>query len=169
MDLTRTKLGDWNVTWNSVALGSVDKVTPDLKLITKPIKVGTLGDIVVGERIIGLDGTVKVELREIDNTQLAALTPWQVSGQAIPMIPTGYHVDLYSYAQLLTLHPTWATDTKTDLNFTKAVPRIINPGEKDGVKDDIIIVEFSFYPDRGSSGLAATPPVVTYGTIGTAP
>lgn len=175
LDLTRTQVSDYDVTWGAYIFGSVDKVTPALKILTKPIKVGTLGDIKLGDRIIGLDGTIKVECREADVVALKALTAWSATagtaspgtvGVNLPLIPATFHDDLYNYAQALILHPTHlpATNTASDLKLLKAVPHISGLGERDGVKDNVMMVEFEFYPDR--AGFSTSPPTVNYGQIG---
>jgi hypothetical protein len=161
-NVARTRLTNYDVTWNSVALGSVDKVTPDLKMKTVPIKVGSVGDVVLGERIIALEGTIKVEAREIDRAQYAALMPWSSTG-SIPLLPATVHEDLYSYAEILTLHPIdLASATTEDITLIKAVP-MVEFFDSDGKKDNNALVTFSFYPDRTQL------PTLAYGYLGPAP
>ena len=156
-DLSRTKVSDYDVKWGSYSLGFVDKVSPDLKLVTKVIKVGTLGDIMIGERIIGLQGGVKVEVRELDAGTLNALMPWSAtagsatpgtSSTSIALVPAAFHTDLYDYAKQLTLHPTHlpASDVSQDMVLLKAVGHMSYLGERDGVKDNAMLIEFSFFP-----------------------
>jgi hypothetical protein len=174
VDFSRLQVSDYDVTWGSYALGSVDKVTPKLTLKLKEIKVGTLGDVVIGKRIIGLEGTVEVECREIDIVAIKGLMPWSAAaGNAspgtsvvqIPLVPALFHKDLYDYALALKLHPThMGADVSTDMNLLKAVPHMSYLGERDGVGDNKVLLEFEFFPDRGS--LSGTPPTLSYGTIG---
>ena len=176
-DITRTQVSDYDVTWGSYSLGFVDKVAPALELVTKEIKVGTLGDIKIGERIIGLKGSVKVEAREIDVATINGLMAWNATaGTATPgsatasvsLVPKLFHKDLYDYAKPLLLHPThMGSNTAQDLTLMQAVPHMSYLGERDGVKDNVVSIEFTFYPNRAD--LLTTPPVVNYGYIGTAP
>src|SRR5690606_25491585 len=127
VNVTRTRRTAWDVAWGASGsqydFGGVDKVTPDLNLVLAPIQVGTVGGAVLGHRIIGLEGTVTIEAREIDRTLLEEMLPWHNSGDSISLLPGGFHADLYDYAQLLTLHPKDAgADLKQDINLIKAVP-----------------------------------------------
>lgn len=168
VNLGRTQVSDYDVFWNNYALGAVDKVTPDLKPVTKPIKVGTLGDVMVGERFIGLEGKITVEVREIDKAAAQQLLAWNAGSAtaSVPFQPPSYHEDLYDFAQQLTIHPTFmGTNTTLDQIFTKAVPILLEGlGERDGVGDDKMKVEFRIYPDRAQ--LLASPPAVKYATVG---
>lgn len=173
-DLNRLQVSDYDVTWGSYNVGFVDKVTPKLALKLKEIKVGTLGDIVIGKRIIGLEGTIEVECREIDVVAINGLMPWSggagnaspsTSGASVPLVPAIYHKDLYDYALPLKLHPThMGTNTTQDLNLLKAVPHMSYLGDRDGVGDNKVMLEFEFFPDR--TALTGTPPTPSYGTIG---
>jgi hypothetical protein len=179
MDLSRTGVSDYDVTWGAYVFGAVDKVDPSgMKIKTKPIKVGTLGDIMIGERIIGLEGTLKIEIREVDQVTLKALVPWAATaGQAtpgsaavsIPIIPATFHKDRYDYALPLKLHPTHlaSSDTSQDMVLLKAVGNFVYLGDRDGVKDNALAAEFMFFPNR--SDLTASPPLVNYGYYGVAP
>ena len=162
-NITRTRLGDWDLTWNGIFLGSVDKVTPDLKIRTVPIKVGSMGDAKLGERIIELDGNVKAEAREIDLPFYQDFTAWNSTGTnaaTLQLIPSTPNVDMYTYSQLLRMHPTDASDATQDLALLHAVP-LITPMNRDGKKDDMCLVTFVFYPDRTSL------PNKSYGYYGT--
>jgi hypothetical protein len=160
-DLSRTRLTDWDVTWGTYSLGYVDKVTPDLKIKTMPLKVGTLGDIEVGHRIIGLEGSIKVEVREIDFVMQRSLTPWGgTSGTVVNLMPT-LPADLYDYAKALLLHPhDKGSDVSEDVHLLKTVPKIIPATERDGMKYDVWTIEFQVFFDR------AQLPQLVYGTIG---
>lgn len=158
----------YDVTWGTLDLGAVDAVKPDLKLKLAEKKVGSIGDIVVGHWIIGLEGTITVEAREVDLVQLQGLMPWYTSG-SIPLTPATWHKDLYDYAAKLTIHPNdlpILTLTQ-DITLLKAVP-MIRPAERDGVKPDVLNIEFSFYPDRAQ--LVTSGSLLTaFGYIGAAP
>jgi hypothetical protein len=162
-NIARTRLCDWDVTWSSYSFGAVDKVTPDITIKTAPIKVGSVGDVELGSRVISVDGTVKVEMREIDLTALQGVMPWYTSG-SIPLNPATVHEDMYSYAAILNLHPTdVASGTLTqDLNLLMAVP-MIQMMEADGKTDGKVLVTFKFYPDRSQL------PALVYGYVGAPP
>lgn len=179
-DPSRFKVSNYDVLWGSYPIGGVDKVTPDLKLVTKIIKIGTLGDVPIGERSIGLDGTIKVEAREVDLVQLKGVIPWSpAAGSAtpgtaavsIPLISGVFHQDLYDLAKMLVVHPThMLADTSQDLTLLKATPIIVYHGERNGVADDMDLIEFRVYPLRtGSNSLASSPPMLNYGYIGPPP
>src|SRR5712691_3929174 len=104
LDPTRANVSDYDCTWGAYFLGLVDKVTPDLKLKTKEVKFGTLGDIKIGERVLGLEGMIKVEGREIDRVLVNGIIAWSATaGNASPgtattalqLTPPLYHKDLY--------------------------------------------------------------------------
>lgn len=169
MDATKTRLTNWSVKWKQAGAGSafdfggVDNVKPNIKIVTKDVKIGTTGAAVLGKRIVSLTGTVSAELREIDLTTLQKLMPWFTSG-SIPLIPATVHKDMYDYAGLLTLHPDdLAADVLTqDLNLLKAVPTF-TPMDGDGENDNFILAEWEFFPDR------AQLPSLNYGYVGAVP
>lgn len=171
-NFTRLRLGNWDLRWTKAGgvlhdFGAVDKVTPDIEIVTVPKKVGSVGDVELGEWIVALKGTIRAELREIDLTTLQKLMPWWTTGN-ISLIPATWHQDLYDYAGLLTLHPSdlpTATVTE-DVHFLKAVP-MFQPMARDGVAPDKLLATFKFYPDRAQ--LVAGAPLLSYGHIGTAP
>jgi hypothetical protein len=160
-DLTRTRLYNYDVTWDSYAFGAVDEVAPDFEIKVKEIKIGSFGDVKVGERIIGLEGKIKVMAREIDITLLRKMLPWYTSG-SVPLLPATVHKDLYDYAKLLTIHPIDISGTTEDLTFLKAVPRF-KPMQRDGTKDDVVEVNFEIFPDRTQL------PTLVYGYVGASP
>lgn len=162
IDVEATRVCDWHVFVNEVFFGAVDQVNPDLMLKTKDIKVGTMGDVVLGKRLISVDGTVKVQAREIGLDKLKLAFPWWTEGTAAPLFMPG---DLYDHAVKLRLHPTDLplTDRSQDLVLVKAAPL---PGMKmprDGEKDDVWEAEFVPFPDR------ARFPDKYYGYIGVDP
>jgi hypothetical protein len=166
-DPARLRLTNWSVKWATVDFGLVDRVTPNIELVTKEMKAGSIGDVKIGEWVIGLTGTITVELRELDVVTRQKLSPWWTTG-SISLNPTTYHQDLYAYAALLTLHPldvAAATHTQ-DLNLLKAVPKF-KEMEGDGNESNKIVAEFEFYPDR--TQLLATTPLLVYGYIGDPP
>lgn len=164
ISLNRISISDWDVKWGSYHFGGVDKVTPDLKLTTKPKKVGSMGDVKLGDWIIGLEGSIKVQAREIDHAFYETIVAWN-NGTAITSVPMFVATkpdDLYNYAQQLTLHPSHLASNVVNLDviLLKAVPLMPYPGARDGVADDVNEIDFVFYPDRSSF------PNLVYGHIG---
>jgi hypothetical protein len=162
MDITKTRLTNQDVTWASFNFGAIDKITIAPKPNLKPIKVGSVGDVILGHRLISLDFELKVEAREISLATLQAIMPWYTSG-AIPLMPTVAHTDLYSFADVLTLHPIdQGVTTTQDYNFLKVVP-LIEDESADGENDNKLLTGFMVYPDR------AQLPALVYGYRGDIP
>lgn len=168
MGSTNLRRTNWDPTWSSTALGLQNKVNPDLKLMLDPITTGTTGKVILGYRIVGLEGKVSIVVRETTLALIRKLAaPWWSSG-LVPLVPSAINVDLYSYAALLTLHPhdLGAGTVTEDINLLKTVPVNAYHLERDGVKDDEWMVDFMVFPDR--SLLEASPPTLVYGYIGAA-
>lgn len=163
-DITRTRLTNFNVKWGSYDFGAIDEIRVRAVIQKKEIKVGSVGDVVLGHRVLGLDAAISFAAREIDLTFLQKVHPWWTSGP-IAMIPATALQDLYSYAAQLTLHPNdLAAGTVTqDRNYLKAVP-VLDTTDRDGVNDDKDMVTFLLYPDRTQLATARV-----YGYIGTPP
>jgi hypothetical protein len=167
--VTNTRRTAWLPKWGPAGsqydFGGVDKVTPDLRLVTSPITIGTTGKAVLGQRIDALEGTVTVEAREITRAMMEEMLPWHSSGDSISLIPSTLNTDLYDYAQLLTLHPKdVASNVFTqDINLLKAVP-LYRPMDADGKEDNKVIVTFIFFPDRSVIDTA-----LAYGYVGPVP
>lgn len=166
-DIARTRLTNQNVKWGPLAsqynFGAIDRINVRSVITKKEIKVGSVGDIVLGHRVLGLDAAISFEAREIDLTFLQKVHPWWTSG-AIGMLPATALKDLYDYAQLLTLHPNDLPDATVnqDRNYVKAVP-LLESADRDGVNDDKDMVTFLIYPDRTQL------PNRIYGYIGAVP
>lgn len=169
MDISRTRLSAFAPTWDSYDFGAVDKLTFALELITKPIKVGSVGDVVLGERIIGLGGNITIEAREVDRALLNKMLPWAGTSppSSLSLLPTTFHKDLYDYAKLLKLHPRGIGNETEDLNLLKAVPRW-KAMDKDGINDDKVMISFSFFPDRSVLETGGSI-LLTYGYVGPVP
>lgn len=174
-DYTRLRApGLYTLNWTKAGgtiydFGLLDLVEPNFELITAPIQVGSIGDVPLGEWILGLKGKITTALREIDLTTYQKLCPWWASG-SISLIPTAVKADLYQYAGLLTLHPTdiAAATVTQDINLLKAVPRPIALMKRDGKKkEEQLVVEWTFWPDRAQ--LTQASPLMVYGYIGTPP
>jgi hypothetical protein len=153
---------NWNVTFNSVDLGGVDEVDPDLELMLEPITVGSMGKAILGYRIIGLSkDEITVEVREITRAIIEKLIPWSGgAGAAIDLSPP-VNTDIYAYAQVLLLHPNDVAGgtTSQDLEFLKAVPIQTMNLKRDGQADDVWQIKFKILPDRSQY------PALKYGTV----
>jgi hypothetical protein len=158
----------YDLTWGSVFMGAADEVDPSgLEIETKEIKVGSMGQVPIGEWIIRLKGTLKAMLREIDIAQIQALMPWYTSG-SIPLLPATFHKDMYAYAQILTVHPQDVSGTAEDITLLKAVPTFKKPKRKGDDEATALETEWRFWPDRAQLTTAGSP-VLAYGYIGPVP
>lgn len=162
-DVANTRRTNWKVTWNSKDLGYVDKVDPSaLKLALDPINIGTIGKASLGSRFVGMEGTVKVQIREVTLAQLQQVIPWYSPGATFALTPT-VNKDVYDYAAALVLHPEDKGAVVTeDVTLLKAVPITVVNLARDGTKDDLWEVEFAVFPDRASL------PSLVYGRVGAA-
>src|ERR1700722_18713346 len=107
-----------------VPIGLSEEIVIDLKLVTDPIRTGTTGKVILGTRVLGIEGSIKIPWREISQAGILAMAPWNggtVPGGGIQLCPPA-NTDLYQYAQLLRLHPTTATDNSMDIVLIKAAP-----------------------------------------------
>lgn len=168
LTVTRTRKTAYQILWKAAGAGSaydfggVDKITPNLTLMLEDIRVGTTGRVILGKRIVGLEGTISSELREADLTAAQKLSPWFTSGP-LALSPATYNKDLYDYAGLLTLHPVdMGADVTQDLNLLKAAP-VWTPFSADGNTDNKITAEWFPFPDRTQL------PVLNWGYMGTPP
>lgn len=156
----------YDVSWNAYDLGFLDDVKPDLPLKLDPIKIGSLGDVKLGDRILGLEDGAKVTivLREPIRLSFQKLAPWasQSAGAALDLTPPAGG-DLYTYAQVLLLHPRDQTGltpaTSQDISLTKTVPLKAFEIPRTGNDEDKWAVEFLIYPDRTQL------PLIKYGTM----
>lgn len=162
----------WDVKFNGYGLGTTYEVDPsNLKVTLEPIKRGTTGNITLGWWILGIEGTLKVQVADVTREAMEKLTPWFAgsTGDSIPLVPPA-NANLYDYAQLLTLHPhdLASTDHSQDLNFLKAAavaPPIAI--KRNGNTDDLWQAEFAVFPDLGQ--LIASGPAKVYGYVGPIP
>jgi hypothetical protein len=168
IDLTKLLYGAFDVSWKSAALGGVDNVTPNIKWITKDKMVGSLGPIVVGKRIVGLDINIVCEFREMTAARYKTLHAWHSGNGALNFAPE-IGRDLYDYAGLLNLHPRELGSTlDLDLNFTKAVPQNVTPPKRNGGDvPDVVVADFYCFFDRSLVG--GVNPILNYGYLGAPP
>ncbi len=151
----------WDGKWNGNGLGTSMEIDPALKYQMEPIVRGTTGKLILGHWIYGLVGSIKINIPDISPTQLSNLSIWATDSGA--MHPTSV-INAYSVAQPLILHPHDMGDTTQDLVFPKAVPSNPVNMKRDGMKDDIWVVEFMIYPDLAK--LFASPSVIVMGYVG---
>jgi hypothetical protein len=169
-DLTKQRLYNQDVKWNNAEPSFVETVDMSgLKFITKDRKVGTIGDVVLGEVFIAMEGVIKVEFSQIGAAMYRALMPWQVVDEPVSITPPTLHKDLYDYAQALNLHPhdLPADNVTEDWVFVKTVPRLIG-GKFDGVNWNNVSCEFRVFPDR-TKAVDPTTPLLEYGYFGGLP
>ena len=165
---TNTRKCAWVGTWNAIDFGGVDKITPDMKLKLSPIKINSVGDIKLGDRVVGMEDGAKITviIREVTLVQLKKLIPWYTgAGTLVPLTPL-LGVDLYSLAKPMVLHPTDlppATLTE-DLTVYMCVPWNCWNISRDGLKDDEISAEFLVYPDRAKLLAGTENPYGKFGT-----
>lgn len=169
---TQLRRTAYQVTWATsptpTDFGFVDAVDPALDLKLDPITTGTTGKLILGWRVVGLEGTIKMQMRQTTLANFKVVMPWYVSG-SVPLVPPTPNVDLYTYAAQLQLHPVdlAAATVTEDVYMLKAVPMQSFKLKRDGKGDDIYEVSWGFFPDR--TKLALDPPQVVYGYIGTPP
>lgn len=132
----------YDVTWNAYDLGGLDDAKLDLAMLLAAIKIGSLGNVKVGDRFIGLtdDAKITLILRETIRATIQKLVPWatQTAGAELVLTPP-VNTDLYTYAQPLILHPRDRTEqtpsTDQDIELYKTVPisgedfEIFGPGD----------------------------------------
>jgi hypothetical protein len=167
IDITKTIRTNWDVKWNSLPLGGCNKVDlSKLALLLEPVKIGSLGNMKLDDRVIGLeDGAmIGVEVREITRAQIELAMPWfagtTVTG-TIQLMPPINTLLANAYAHALVLHPRGEGDVNQDITLTKTVPVQLFNLSRDGTKDDVWELMFRIYPD-----LSVTPPANPYGHVG---
>jgi hypothetical protein len=138
------------VTFATVPLGLVDIVDlTKLKMILKAITSGTTGEQVLGDQVRGVNGSISLDLAELDNYQYQTLAPWWSGTGTIPLFPP-IGADLYTYSAALLLHPQdRVAGTTEDITFANACP-ISLPGcnKADNKNFLMAAVEFKVYPSR---------------------
>jgi len=160
--------GTYDITWGSLFLGSMDEVDPSaMEMVTKPIKVGSIGDVELGQWVIALKGPLKSVAREIDITQYQGLMPWYSTG-SISLTPATWHKDLYSYAQQLTVHPIDVSGTAEDITLLMAFPMIKFPKRNGEDEKTDLEIDWLYWPLRTQLTTPGSP-LLCYGYVGPAP
>ncbi len=158
----------WQVLWKAtspVDLGLLDDVdTTGIKFVQDGIMTGTTGKKnKLGDRLVGVEATIKIQMRQLNATQYAALCPWSTVAPFSLFPPL--NADMYQYSDLLVLHPVdMLAVTTEDIIFPHAVP--MQPPstlKRGGDKDDVWDIVFQCYPDR--TVMSTTPLVITPGTL----
>src|SRR4051812_25870099 len=115
---------NYSAVWNGVDLGYTNATVIDPQLAFTDKKVGSLNGVTLGAWTKGADPFVELEFSEITRTMMEKLSFWFAgsAGQAIKLVPP-LGIDIYTYAQLLVLHPSdlAAGVTSQDPNLLKAV------------------------------------------------
>jgi hypothetical protein len=162
----------WKASWyadgtNPTFLGWCDEINPNIKIVTRDIRVGSLNKVLVGKRVVGLEGVIQLQMREIHPDLVLKLMPWTDSSKR--ELSPAKVVDLYTYAQKLLLHPAdlaesgQGVDLTHDLTLVKTVPCTPYRIARDGEKPDVWAVDFEIFPDRTKL------PDFYYGYMGAAP
>jgi hypothetical protein len=142
--------GDYVVTFNGSGCGLVDDVDPSgVKMILKPITTGSTGkDNVIGLRLVGVQGTIKIKFRQLTLALQQILAPWNDGAVPLQLIPP-LNTDLYDFSCPLILHPdNMGAATTQDLTFAHAVPINLPMTKRDGGTPDAAEIEFAIFPDR---------------------
>lgn len=151
-DPANTKVRTYSVGLGATVEGALDiGLVDDVELVEsmdlKSIKNSRFGSVSLGMRNVGHQVRIKFILREIVLANLQRLMPWGSQG-------AGWHVapplgaDLYSYAQVLVLHPDDVDDTSEDIVAVKAAPISGVNLKGNGEADSGIAFEFACFPDR---------------------
>jgi len=168
-DASKMRISGYAVTFKGDSLGWMQDVDPSgIKVLKVDKLLPEIGNIVVDKVIIGMDGTIKTVLQQVDIAALRAVIPWAPTSGSIPLVPSTQYQSDYSYAGALVLHPRAVADDSEDITFVKAVPMFPKlPKSSDGKTWNTLEVEWTPFPDQ--TVLIADTPVLSYGYIGPAP
>ena len=148
--------------------GYIDEPEVTLEADRSEIRLTQLHKQLLGTRIRGVKGRLRMRFRQIKAANLARAFPWfdgTPGTDPIPIAPATLGEDLYQYAVPIVLHPIRldAEDTSHDYTFPKAVPSGSHRRSGSGDEDDYIEIEWDILPDR------ADLPDVVLGWIGSDP
>jgi hypothetical protein len=158
---------NYQVLWKATSpidLGLVDEVDPSgIKMIFDPITTGSTGKKnKLGDRFVGIEGMIKIQLRQLNLNNYESLMPW-ASTAPYALSPL-LNADMYTFADQLTLHPVdMLTATTEDIIFTSACPITLPLPKRDGAKDDVWEMMFAIYPNRTT--MSTTPLVISPGNL----
>lgn len=136
-----------------------------LKLKKLEVTVGEIGPIVIDHAIIGIEGTLSIELEQPKVATLRQTIVDAPGTGSIPLNPAARYDRMYQYAALLKFHPDGDAGETNDINILKAAPDLALP-QWGGDKKRKIAVPWFIYPDQ--TVLAADGTLV-YGYVGALP
>jgi hypothetical protein len=157
------------VKWKTETIGWTEDVDPNgLKELTIDKKVGEIGDAVLDRVHVGVQGSIKMVLREVVTERLRQLMPWAAATGSFALRPTTHVFSEYANAGLLVLHPRHLADNVTtdDITLLKAFP-IPSLPKTDSKGFAIIDCMFNIYMDQDA--LSTNPPTYVMGYRGPAP
>lgn len=156
----------YSLSWKTLTLGLVKDADPTgFKLKEAEKKIGKAGDIVVDRVVIGMEGTLKITLHQVNKTVIQQLCPWWTSG-TVPLVPSTRYYSHYANAGALIMHPENAgVSTDEDITLVKAFPRLILP-KGDGIAWREVQTEWEIYPDQTQ---LLTSNLLVYGYYGAPP
>lgn len=156
---------NYSVSWKGNTLGlvkDVDLTALKPQLVEK--KIGKMGDVVLDEVVIGMQGTLKLTLHQVNKTTIQQLCPWWSSG-SVALISSARFYSRYANSGVLLLHPVGVSGTDEDVNLVKAFPTLIIP-KGDGIIWREVQTEWMCFPDQTE---ALTNNLLVYGYYGAPP
>lgn len=156
---------NYTATWKGSTLGLVKDVDPSgLKLKTVQKKIGKVGDVVLDEVVIGMEGTLKITLHQINRTVIQQLRPYWTSG-SVALTPSARFYSFYANSGALVLHPVGVAGTDEDITLLRAFPQFMLP-KGDGTNWREVPTEWTLFPDQTE---LLTNNILVYGYYGAAP
>lgn len=166
-DPTKVRRTAYDVTWDPSStnhnLGGIDEVRFECPLQFAAVKIGSAGNLKLGDRFIGLgdDARIITVVREVTLARIRVLFPWDDGAGEVDLTPI-YGADMAALAKPLLLHPIdkvdglGNADTTEDITIFKALP-IPSPVRRTGTDFDVWEVPWLIYPDltKLSTGVAA--------------
>lgn len=155
----------YEVKWKTLTLGFCKDVDPtNLRVKTVEKKIGKAGDVVLDRVVIGMEGTIRVVLHQVNKTTIQQLCPWWSSG-SVALVPATRYYSQYDNAGELRLHPVGNAGTDEDVVLLKAFPVLVMP-KGDGINWREVQTEWNAYPDQTS---LLTSNTLVYGYYGNTP
>jgi hypothetical protein len=131
-------------------------------------KIEELGDVKIDDLLVGMDGVVKISLKQVKIATMRQLILQAPGNGSIPGIPTTQYQSMYALAGLLNIHPTdMGSDTSEDFNIVKAAPVLTLPKSTEGKNTQDLDCDWMIYPDQ--TQFIASPPVLVYYYVGPVP
>lgn len=162
-DLGKMKIESWTCLYKGKDLGySKDLDLSGIDFITKEMQVGNFGPIVLDRVHLGMSGTAKLTLHQVDPATLRYCMPW-ISGDTgvASLTPTSRYFSEYANAGVVKFLPDGATGDDEAVIFSHAFPILKFPKRNStGADYSEIALEFRPYPNR-----TLLPTTVSYGSI----